>query len=278
MQAVKQYQNLTLLLRGENPRSVIPPVPRGYIASRLHDLAKGTCLGEFTWNGGGSWQGRPWSTELLTDSALVFYMFAAYLEVNSSWLSLQATQLYSCSGKKYLKAMLGRLTNSSAIHKLQDDHMPFGHIPLACQCSLTHVLPLGKHICLSSFCILQGFLNPLSIDVLGYTHTSHRANLAKARVDIWEVCRLLSGSSPWMTDQNPPQLHPFISAAFQVDLHSTAQPCCLSDLQPYPRGTSFPRAKRCGKLIPPKLVDYTHWLGFFCVVRMLPYSLVTSRG
>ena len=84
MQAVKKYQKLTLLLRGESPRNVIPPVPRGYIASRLHALAEGSCLGEFTWNSGGSWQGKPWSTELLTDSALVFYLFAAYLEVSIS--------------------------------------------------------------------------------------------------------------------------------------------------------------------------------------------------
>lgn len=60
---------------------MLPPVPRGYIASRLHALAEGSCLADFNWNSGGSWQGKPWTTELLTDSALVFYLFAAFLKV-----------------------------------------------------------------------------------------------------------------------------------------------------------------------------------------------------
>ena len=44
-------------------------------------LAEGSCLGEFVWNRGGGWQGKPWTPDLLTDSALVFYLFASYLQV-----------------------------------------------------------------------------------------------------------------------------------------------------------------------------------------------------
>ena len=42
--------------------------------------AGGSCLNRFVWNGGGSWQGQPWTPDLPTDSALIFYIFAAYLE------------------------------------------------------------------------------------------------------------------------------------------------------------------------------------------------------
>ena len=34
------------------------------------------------WNAGGEFQGRPWSPELPTDSALLLYLFAAYLEAS----------------------------------------------------------------------------------------------------------------------------------------------------------------------------------------------------
>ena len=78
---MRQYQQLAALLRGDNPRGLLPPVPRGYIISRVFELAVGPCLAEFTWDAGGAWQDKPWSIELLTDSALIFYLFAAFLEV-----------------------------------------------------------------------------------------------------------------------------------------------------------------------------------------------------
>lgn len=33
----------------------------------------------FTWNGGGTVSGKPWSAEAPTDSALLLYLFAAFL-------------------------------------------------------------------------------------------------------------------------------------------------------------------------------------------------------
>ena len=35
---------------------------------------------DFTWNAGGTWQGRAWTPDLPTDAALLFYLFAAFLE------------------------------------------------------------------------------------------------------------------------------------------------------------------------------------------------------
>ena len=35
---------------------------------------------DFEWNKGGDFAGKPWSTELPTDSALVLFLFAAFVE------------------------------------------------------------------------------------------------------------------------------------------------------------------------------------------------------
>ena len=35
---------------------------------------------DFTWNGGGEWQQRLWTQDLPTDSAVLFYLFSAFLQ------------------------------------------------------------------------------------------------------------------------------------------------------------------------------------------------------
>lgn len=42
-------------------------------------------MAAFEWDKGGEWGGKPWSAELPTDSALVFYLFASYLAA-PQWL------------------------------------------------------------------------------------------------------------------------------------------------------------------------------------------------
>ncbi len=39
LQAVNKYQRLAAVLRGEHPRGMLPPAPRGYVATRLRQLA-----------------------------------------------------------------------------------------------------------------------------------------------------------------------------------------------------------------------------------------------
>ncbi len=80
LHAVHTYQRLAALLRGEQPRGLLPPCPLGYIAQRVATLAEGSCVQGFRWDGGGAWGARPWSEELPTDSALLLYLFAAFLE------------------------------------------------------------------------------------------------------------------------------------------------------------------------------------------------------
>lgn len=84
-QAVNSYQRLSALLRGEYPPGLLPPTPQGYLAARVRQLAEGSCMAAFDWSGGGEWGGKRWSPELPTDSALVFYLFAAYLAA-PQWL------------------------------------------------------------------------------------------------------------------------------------------------------------------------------------------------
>ena len=79
-----RYQRLSALLRGEAPRALLQAVPRGYVAARARALAEGPCVAAFRWAGGGAWGGKPWSVELPTDSALLLYLFAAFLEARRS--------------------------------------------------------------------------------------------------------------------------------------------------------------------------------------------------
>lgn len=53
-------------------------------------LAEGSCMAAFEWNKGGEWGGKPWSPELPTDSALLFYLFASYLAA-PQWLFPQVS-------------------------------------------------------------------------------------------------------------------------------------------------------------------------------------------
>ncbi|KAF8057753.1 tmem209 [Scenedesmus sp. PABB004] len=78
--ALHRYSELLLLLSGRRPGELLPPAPASYIGARIRALAGGTCMRAFAWNGGGEHEGRPWSPELPSDSGLVFYLFAAYLD------------------------------------------------------------------------------------------------------------------------------------------------------------------------------------------------------
>ena len=79
LNSIHAYQQLKLLLVGKYPSGFLQSPQNGYILKRLSDLSKGTCLMDFEWNKGGDFNRRSWSTELPTDSALLLYLFAAYI-------------------------------------------------------------------------------------------------------------------------------------------------------------------------------------------------------
>ncbi|DBA96783.1 TPA: hypothetical protein ACH3X3_012952 [Trebouxia sp. C0006] len=98
VQAIHRYQKLTELLQGEQPRQLLPPTPRGYILARVRALAEGPCMTAFTWNGGSSWNNKPWTNELPTDSTLVFFLFAAFLEFPRWHFPLEESQSHASTG------------------------------------------------------------------------------------------------------------------------------------------------------------------------------------
>ncbi|KAK7872724.1 hypothetical protein R5R35_002709 [Gryllus longicercus] len=51
-----------------------------YLVTRIRELAKGGCMSEFRWNGGGKLHGKDWDEHLPTDAALVMYLLATYLD------------------------------------------------------------------------------------------------------------------------------------------------------------------------------------------------------
>jgi hypothetical protein len=51
-----------------------------YVAQRIRELAHGTCLGDYRWNGGGSWNGKQWTSDLPTDAQIVLHAFCTYMD------------------------------------------------------------------------------------------------------------------------------------------------------------------------------------------------------
>lgn len=65
-----------------NVRNLENTIPvQEYLVRRLKDLAKGGCMIEFLWDGGGSYNYRPWKQDsLLTDAELILHVFCAYMD------------------------------------------------------------------------------------------------------------------------------------------------------------------------------------------------------
>eukprot|EP00882_Tetradesmus_deserticola_P022384 GHRQ01024286.1.p1 GENE.GHRQ01024286.1~~GHRQ01024286.1.p1 ORF type:complete len:284 (+),score=78.69 GHRQ01024286.1:605-1456(+) len=89
--ALHRYSELLWVLSGRRPSELLPPAPPSYIATRVRQLAKGSCVKAFNWNGGEEHGGSPWSPELPTDSALLLYLFAAFLDAPGWQFPLQGS-------------------------------------------------------------------------------------------------------------------------------------------------------------------------------------------
>lgn len=68
-----------------------------YLERRVRELAKGGCMSEFKWNGGGKYGGKDWDESLPTDCAIVMHLLASYLD----------TQLIPLPNKPDTKAFSG---------------------------------------------------------------------------------------------------------------------------------------------------------------------------
>nr|XP_027197643.1 transmembrane protein 209-like [Dermatophagoides pteronyssinus] len=65
-----------------NVRNLENTIPlQEYLVRRLKDLAKGGCMIEFLWDGGGSYNYRPWKQDsMLTDAELILHVFCTYMD------------------------------------------------------------------------------------------------------------------------------------------------------------------------------------------------------
>eukprot|EP00193_Tetraselmis_chui_P015666 CAMPEP_0177781044 /NCGR_PEP_ID=MMETSP0491_2-20121128/17599_1 /TAXON_ID=63592 /ORGANISM="Tetraselmis chuii, Strain PLY429" /LENGTH=472 /DNA_ID=CAMNT_0019301001 /DNA_START=142 /DNA_END=1557 /DNA_ORIENTATION=+ len=108
-EALNSYMQLSKLLNGDYLNGLLPAAPRGYIAARVRTLAESTCMMAFEWNKGGDFMGRPWSNELPTDSALVLYLFAAYVTAPRwEWPTTSTSGKGSRAGPLYVGALPAR--------------------------------------------------------------------------------------------------------------------------------------------------------------------------
>jgi Cytochrome B561, N terminal len=51
-----------------------------YLVKRLKELAKSSCITDYRWNSGSSYNGVAWDEHLPTDSAIIFHLFCTYLD------------------------------------------------------------------------------------------------------------------------------------------------------------------------------------------------------
>lgn len=88
--AITEHQRLNTLMKGELIKGLLPQssVRADFTVQRVQELAEGTCLKNYDYMGHGNGYGKSekkWISELPTDSHLLLYLFAAFLE-HPKWM------------------------------------------------------------------------------------------------------------------------------------------------------------------------------------------------
>ncbi|XP_006649902.1 uncharacterized protein LOC102705797 [Oryza brachyantha] len=88
--AITEHQRLNTLMKGELIKGLLPQssVRADYTVQRVQELGEGTCLKNYDYMGHGDGCGKlekKWISELPTDSHLLLYLFAAFLE-HPKWM------------------------------------------------------------------------------------------------------------------------------------------------------------------------------------------------
>ncbi|QDZ19101.1 Cytochrome B561 N-terminal domain-containing protein [Chloropicon primus] len=83
VQAIRDWLGLLLLLEGKCPgaKELLPPFPKAYLNSRIHEIAAGSCVNGFRWNSGKSHlPAKKWNkNDFPTDSSILCYLFCVFL-------------------------------------------------------------------------------------------------------------------------------------------------------------------------------------------------------
>uniref|UniRef100_A0A1J3DPQ1 Transmembrane protein 209 n=1 Tax=Noccaea caerulescens TaxID=107243 RepID=A0A1J3DPQ1_NOCCA len=87
--AISEHQRLQGLMKGEWVKGLLPrsSIPADYTVQRIRELAEGTCVKNYEYNGRADVRERnkKWSLEPPTDAHLLLYLFCAYLE-HPKWM------------------------------------------------------------------------------------------------------------------------------------------------------------------------------------------------
>ncbi|KAJ4793072.1 hypothetical protein LUZ62_044318 [Rhynchospora pubera] len=99
LDAITEHQRLKSLMKGELIKGLLPhgSVHADYTVRRIEDLAEGTCLKNYDYMGKGyssDKAGKKWTGDLPSDSHLLLYLFAAFLE-HPGWMLHVDTQWFS---------------------------------------------------------------------------------------------------------------------------------------------------------------------------------------
>ncbi|XP_062215948.1 uncharacterized protein LOC133916336 [Phragmites australis] len=88
--AITEHQRLNTLMKGELIKGLLPhsSVRADYTVQRVQELSEGTCLKNYDYMGHGNGYSKSeknWTSELPSDSHLLLYLFAAFLE-HPKWM------------------------------------------------------------------------------------------------------------------------------------------------------------------------------------------------
>ncbi|XP_010542594.1 PREDICTED: uncharacterized protein LOC104815748 [Tarenaya hassleriana] len=87
--AITEHQRLQAVMKGEWAKGLLPrsSIPADYTVQRIRELAEGTCVKNYEYNGRAESRekNKKWSLELPTDSHLLLYLFCAFLE-HPKWM------------------------------------------------------------------------------------------------------------------------------------------------------------------------------------------------
>ncbi|KAF3331734.1 transmembrane protein 209 [Carex littledalei] len=113
LDAVTEHQRLKSLMKGELIKGLLPhgSVHADYTIGRVEDLAEGTCLKKYDYMGKGyssDKAGKKWTGDLPSDSHLLLYLFAAFME-HPGWMLHVDTQWFSGSESSENPLFLGVL-------------------------------------------------------------------------------------------------------------------------------------------------------------------------
>ncbi|XP_023029269.1 transmembrane protein 209 isoform X2 [Leptinotarsa decemlineata] len=151
-----------------------------YLVKRIRELARGGCISEFKWNGGGTYNGKDWDVSLPTDCAIVMHLLASYLDTQLMPLpSMPDTKAFS--GHHYIRASekLPDLTkNSLFIHQVSEQP-PHYRVIVA---GKVYEMVKGYNNLFHSILFFIYHVNKIELGMLG------RVNLGRAGVNIlWVI-------------------------------------------------------------------------------------------